>query len=65
MKKVKKEKSEDNGGEYSVADMKDIHQQGKVSKCTVKQLKDFLKNQGLTDTGLKAALVERVEEFFD
>lgn len=63
-KRVKKEDI-DFSVAFSVADMKVFVDQDKVSKLTVKQLKDFLKSQGLADTGLKAVLIERVEEFFE
>lgn len=45
--------------------MKALYQKNKVAACTVKDLKSFCKNQGLPETGLKAVLVERVEEFFE
>lgn len=45
--------------------MKAIHKSGKLKNLTVKNLKDFLKSQGLPDTGLKAVLIERVEEIYE
>lgn len=62
-KKAKKEHPEDDGGKYSLDDMKTLTKKNKVPACSVKDLKDFCKNQGLPDTGLKAVLVERVEDF--
>lgn len=45
--------------------MRALYQQNKVKTCTAQDLKDFLKAQGLDAKGLKAKLVDTVEEFFE
>lgn len=61
-KKIKTEQTEIT---YSKDDMKAIWKSGKLKSLTVKTLKDFLKSEKLVDTGLKADLIERVEEIFE
>ncbi|RUS22756.1 hypothetical protein BC937DRAFT_87171 [Endogone sp. FLAS-F59071] len=45
-------------------DMKALAGQGKVGKCTVSQLKEWLGSVGIKPQGLKADLVAQVENYF-
>ncbi|KAK2739459.1 ATP-dependent DNA helicase II subunit 1 [Myotisia sp. PD_48] len=46
-------------------DLKMAYEKGTLSKLTVVILKEFLVNNGLSTSGKKADLVERIEEFFE
>ena len=62
-----KKKAKASGGDQIVGDdeMKGRFEAGTISKLTVAVLKTFLSEKGLSTSGAKAALVERVEEFFE
>ncbi|KAK6354922.1 ATP-dependent DNA helicase II subunit 1 [Orbilia brochopaga] len=62
-KKIKKE-VDDGPGDMD-AEIRAAYDKNALSKLTVAVLKDWLGNKGLSATGKKAELVERVEEYFE
>lgn len=67
-KRVKKEpkvKEEDDGEGMTDEQMADLNNKGQISKQLVATLKDFLTARGLSATGKKADLLEKVQEYLD
>jgi ATP-dependent DNA helicase 2 subunit 1 len=48
-----------------VGGVKEFYKSGQLGKCTVAALREFCRVSNLDDSGKKAELVERVEEFLD
>jgi len=52
-------------GDMSTSDLKKAVVSGNLSKCTVKDLKDFCHTKGLNVSGKKPDLIERIEQWVE